>query len=112
MAIDERFSYEEFASRLEQRASLDALRQSLHDEVLAELHEIVARKMEALIAALNRHGHALRPYVMQPGDILYRDQLDLDRELASRLRVGADIVVSVGFGATDPFDDASDGEDG
>jgi hypothetical protein len=97
MTIHESFSLAAF-----ERAQADSRDRALSDElqeaVLRELHAVLAPALDVIVVRLNEMGHNLRHYTPpSPGDVSYRDDSEGDRPYRCRLRLGVDIVVSVGF---------------
>ena len=106
MSIDSRFSKDRFRTEVEIDPGARQLSDELAAAVLKQLHERVAAIIEEIVTHLNRHGHDLRLYYpAQPGDISYRDDRLNDGIYECDLRLGADIVVSVGFRDTIQVDD-------
>lgn len=96
MVFDERFSAGAFERATpEQR---QALALELEEEINEELHRAIMPAFEGIVEALAEFGHDLRLYEPPvPGDISCRDDATVNGQYECRLRVGVDVVVSVGY---------------
>jgi hypothetical protein len=98
MAIDSRFSKQQFLFELENRKGTSDLPDQLAAEVLGLLHEAVQSRFNEIVEQVNQLGHHLRAYSEpQPGEIAFRDDRESNGEYVCDLRLAVDVVVSVGF---------------
>jgi hypothetical protein len=98
MAIDSQFSKDRFRMAAEADPGARQLSEELQTEVLHQLQGVVSKKMEEIVALLNEQGHRLTYYYPpQLGDISFRDDRQSNGTYECDLRLGVDIVVSVGF---------------
>ncbi|MFO0550975.1 MAG: hypothetical protein U0271_21470 [Polyangiaceae bacterium] len=75
------------------------LSDELQDEVQLALHPSILQAVHEVVRALNEMGHSLSEYTpSRAGDLSYRDSSDGAR---CKLRVGVDVVISVGYADTD-----------
>lgn len=101
MAIDEKYSMNAFQSKQQTGGDLKRLSDMLMTEVLQEIHVAVEPAIEVIVNRLNALGHQLKPYTPStPGDVQYRDDEIIDGKYVCRLRLGVDVVVSIGFADT------------
>jgi len=101
MAIDERFHLDQFLRIRGDADALEAVNAELEKEVHKRLHEVVQPAVEEIVARLNGVGHNLTLYYEPvPGDIGYRDDQTVDGRYSCKLRLGVDVVVSIGFADT------------
>lgn len=98
MSIDIRFSKDRFQAETLSILGARRLSDQLQAEVLAELQDGVCRAVNDVVGRLNAHGHNLRLYYPpELGDISFRDDRAEGGTYECDLRLGVDIVVSVGF---------------
>ncbi|MGJ5820384.1 hypothetical protein [Paludibaculum fermentans] len=98
MTIDSRFSKDQFRMAFESNPSSRHVSDQLQAEALQLLQEVVAPKVNEIVTRLNQLGHQLNEYYPpQPGDIGFRDDRERDGRYECDLRLGVDIVVSVGY---------------
>jgi hypothetical protein len=93
MAIDSCFLKDRFLMEAETDPGARRLSDQLQQEVLELLNDGLAKRMDEIVELLNKQGHQLAPYYPEPGSFAFRD----DRGGECDLRLGLDIVVSVGF---------------
>ncbi|WP_437632955.1 hypothetical protein [Sorangium sp. So ce854] len=106
MSIDARFALEAFRVA-EERGQARELADALQDEILRELHAVVEPAFLEIVEKLRRLGHDLKPYTPPvPGDLNYRDDEESADGYRCRMRVGVDMITSVGYAdTTAPVDD-------
>jgi hypothetical protein len=98
MSIDSRFSKDRFQMEAQSDPGARHLSDQLQEEVLAILQEGVFGKVHEIVGLLNEHGHNLRLYYpAELGDISFRDDRHIGGTYECDLRLGVDIVTSVGF---------------
>jgi len=101
MAIDERFELKKFEAIGDDGIALQALSTALREEVEQRLDKVLSPAVEEIVAQLNKLGHDLRLYGKPViGDIAYRDDLLEEGGYSCKLRLGVDVVVSLGFSDT------------
>jgi hypothetical protein len=122
MSIDARFSKDRFQMAVASDRSVRETRllsDELQEEVLTILHEDVCKKVQQIVDLLNQQGHQLSPYYPpRPGDIAFRDDRCFEGTYECDLRLGVDVVISVGYRDTkagfeeseDRPEDSSNGE--
>lgn len=98
MSIDSRFSKDRFRAEALSAPGTRRLSDELQGEVLAMLQDGLCRAVNDIVERLNAHGHNLRLYYPpEPGDLSFRDDRVEAGTYECDLRLGIDIVVSVGF---------------
>ncbi|MGE5644550.1 MAG: hypothetical protein ACM336_02040 [Acidobacteriota bacterium] len=98
MAIDYRFSKQQFELAAETNSGSRTLSDQLETEVLQVLHAAVTDSLGRVVEQLNQMGHRLRTYYPpEPGDIAFRDDHGSNGSYVCNLRLGVDVVVSAGF---------------
>ena len=98
MPIDSHFSKNRFQVEVQSSPSVRRLSDQLQEQVLAMLQEGVSTTLHEIVKLLNEHGHDLRLYYPpEPGDISFRDDRGSGGTYECDLRLGVDVVVSVGF---------------
>ncbi|MCX7420962.1 MAG: hypothetical protein NT013_15680 [Planctomycetia bacterium] len=114
--IDDRFSKSEFESLGRDSAEARKLADLLAGEVLHELHEVLAAKLDQIVIRLNAIGHSLRAYELPcPGDVSFRDDREVATTYECDLRLAVDVVVSTGYShltQTSCHDEDDDGTSG
>jgi hypothetical protein len=105
LVIDERFSSFAFDSLGVDSNEAGALAVLLAEEVRKEMHHVIERHFADVIKRLNSMGHNLKPEVITPGEIAYRDDSEDERGYHCKLRVALDIIVSTGYAHLNPIDD-------
>lgn len=96
--IDNRFSLQNFKDKENNLIEIEKLNSLLEAEIQSELHTIIRKRLEEMVAELNLLGHQLTFYYPpRPGDISYSDY----STGKCLLRVGCDTVISIGFSDVD-----------
>jgi hypothetical protein len=95
--VDERFSSSAFASAGLDSEEARALADLLAEEVEKEMHDVVEAHFTTIVKRLNEMGHKLKPEVVTPGELTYRDDYDDEQGYHCKLRVAFDSTVSTGY---------------
>ncbi len=111
MTIDNRFSKTQFQKEAESNPGARHLSDGLQQEVLTILQVGVVKKVQEIVDLLNRNGHRLSMYYPpRLGDVAFRDDRSIDGNYECDLRLGVDVVVSVGYRDTKAgFEEFGDG---
>ncbi len=93
------YSKENFERTHETPDGTAGLANQLSADILARLQLAMEPVLRQVVQELNQSGHRLREYYPpRPGDIAFRDDKTAEGESRScDLRVGIDLIVSVGF---------------
>ena len=95
--IDERFSASAFSSCGLDTQKARGLSEVLAQEIESEIQQVVEKQFARIVGRLNDMGHDLKPYVVNAGELSYRDDYEDRDGYHCKLRVAVDIVVSTGY---------------